>query len=413
MAARALSGRVWLLVLAALAFTVQAGAHDWPQFRGMNRDGRSAEKGLLSSWPDGGPTEAWRVPLGQGYSGIAVVGDRIFTMYSADHEGSATEFAASFDAKAGKLVWRVPLGEKFENSFGNGPRSTPTVDGDRVYFLDSHGTLVALTAKDGAEQWRMSLTETFGSKVPTFGFSTSALVDGDQLLIEGGGKEGKSYAGLNKKTGEINWTVGDGPDDPSYNSPIAVTIDGKKRYVYVVGDKMTCIDPKGNEIWSHPWTFPGETHAMPIFIPPNQLYASGAEGVGASLLTVSEEGGEATIREVWKTNEMRNHFSSAVVHDGYIYGFDNATLRAISVADGETAWRKRGLGKGSLIYADGHLVVLSDQGKLLLVEATPESYKEKGSVQALEGRCWTAPTLADGKLYLRSHEVMVQYDLER
>jgi outer membrane protein assembly factor BamB len=392
----------------------QKSSTDWPQFRGANRDGISAETGLSMGWPEEGPKEVWRQKVGPGYSSISIVGDRGYTMWAAELDGEPTEFAVAFDIATGKGLWRTPVGERYDNEFGDGPRSTPTVDGKTVYVLSSRGDLLALKLDDGSEIWSMSLTEQFGGQMPYFGFSTSTLVDGNQLLIEGGGPDGKAYASLNKKTGEVNWTSGSPPDSgPGYNSPIAVTMGGERRYVYLLGDKMTCMDDKGNEVWTHPWPYPGETHAMPIFVPPNKIYASGAEGVGAQLVAVTEDGGKATVEEVWKTRLMKNHFSSAVIVDGYVYGFDNATLRAISVEDGETAWAKRGYGKGSLIYADGHLLVLSDKGLLLSIEATPEAYREKGRVQALSGKCWTNPTLSAGKLYLRNHDEMVVYDLTR
>jgi len=416
MAVKRVGGWACLVALVAV-FAVQLAAKspatDWPQFRGVNRDGISSETGLVGSWPEGGPREVWRVPLGPGFSGISVVGDRLYTMYTTEQDGEATEFAAAFDVASGKELWRTPVGKDYENTFGNGPRSTPTVTGGAMYALGSYGDLAALSVKDGAQRWSLSLTETFGSKVPTFGFSMSVLVDGDQVIVEGGGKEGKSYAALDTTTGETKWSIGDGPDDPTYNSPIMIKKGDKTRYVYIVGDKMMCIDEQGNEVWQHPWTFPGETHASPIFVAPDKIFASGAEGVGASLIQVSENGKEAEVKELWKTRFMRNHFSSSVLHDGHIYGFDNATLRAIAVDSGETAWAKRGFGKGSLIFADGQLLVLSDKGKLALVEATPAEYREKGSVQALEGRCWTAPALADGRLYLRNHDEMVAYDLKQ
>jgi hypothetical protein len=180
----------------------------------------------------------------------------------------------------------------------------------------------------------------------------------------------------------------------------------------VVSEKLMAIDESGKEVWSHAWP-KGTTYAMPLFIPPDRLFASGPEGVGAHLLRVEENGEDSKIQELWETRFMRNHFSSSVVHDGTIYGFDNATLKAISVDDGKLAWAKRGLGKGSLILADGHLLVLSDRGKLLVVEATAEQYNEKGSVQALDGKSWTAPVLANGRLYLRNHTEMVAFDLKK
>jgi outer membrane protein assembly factor BamB len=390
--------------------SARSSSTDWPQFRGVNRDGVSAEKGLLDAWPESGPKEVWRVALGDGYSGISIVADRLYTMYSAESDGEATEFAAAFDVETGKELWRTAVGKTYVNMFGDGPRSTPTVDGEQVFVLGSYGDLAALSTADGSEQWTVSLTESFDSKVPTFGFSTSTLVDGGQLIVEGGGKEGNSYVALDKKTGEVRWTFGDGPDEPSYNSALLFKTADQTCYVYIVGDKLRCVDKSGSEIWSHPWTVPGETHAMPVFVAPNRIFASGAEGVGATMFEIN---GKSEVEELWKSRFMRNHFSSSVHRGAHIYGFDNATLRTISVEDGETAWAKRGFGKGSLIAADGHLLVLSDQGRLVLVEATPDEYRESGSVQALEGRCWTAPTLANGMLYLRNHEEMVRYDLRQ
>ena len=171
--------RVGLCAGAVVAsiFAVQLAAKspstDWPQFRGVNRDGVSSEKGLSSSWPENGPQEVWRVALGDGYSGISVVGDRLYTMYSAESDGEATEFAAAFDIETGKESWRTAVGKAYANIFGDGPRSTPTVDGDLVFVLGSYGNLAALSVNDGSEQWTVSLTERFGSKVPNFGFSTS------------------------------------------------------------------------------------------------------------------------------------------------------------------------------------------------------------------------------------------------
>ncbi len=397
-----------LVLMAAGPLAAEPGPADWPQFRGTARDGVSTETGLLTTWTDDGPPEVWRVEIGEGYSGMSVVGDRLYTMYAAEHEDKAVEFAAAFESATGKEVWRTLIGDKLDTEFGNGPRATPTVDGETVYVMGSHGALAALKASDGSEIWRLELTEAFGSQRPYWGFSMSALVDGDKLLVEGGGGEGKSYAALDKKTGEVVWTSGDGR--PGHNSPISMDVMGERRIVYVAGGKLRCIDSDGGEVWAHEWP-QGETHASPVFIAPNMIYASGAEGVGATLIRVDEQA-ETKVEEVWKVPNLRNHFSTAVAHDGYLYGFDNATLKSVSVETGEMAWAKRGLGKGSLIYADGHLLVLSDRGKLVSIEASGEGYSEAGSVQALTGRSWTSPTLANGRLYLRNHTEMVSYRLD-
>ena len=398
-----LVGAVCVLVMSTLTV-----ADDWPQFRGLQRDGVSPETGLAKEWEESGPKEVWRKTIGPGYSAVSIVGDRLYTMYVVEIDGQDKEVAVALSAKDGEEFWRTPLGDRFDNEFGDGPRATPTVSGDRVYVLDSRGTLAALETKNGSVVWSMNFIEKFEIELPNFGYSTSVVVDGDQVIVQAGGKDGNNYLGIDKDSGEIVWSRGSGP--AGYNSALPVQVGDKKRFVYVADGQLICIDEDGGEVWAHEWP-QGETHAMPIRIPPDKLYLAGAEGVGARLFRVKEADGKGEIELLWEQPFMRNHFSSAVVHDGTIYGFDNATLKAISVEDGKMAWGKRGLGKGSLIFADGHLVVLSDRGKLLLVEATSEGYEEEGSVQALEGLCWTAPAFADGRLYLRNHDELVVYDL--
>ena len=396
------------VVCAFMISTPLTVADDWPQFRGIQRNGVSQETGLAKGWGEEGPKEVWRRSIGPGYSAVSIVGDRLYTMYSAEIDGQWKEVAVALSAKNGEELWRTPLGERFDHEFGDGPRATPTVSGDRVYVLDSTGTIAALETKDGSVVWSMDFKEKFELETPRFGYSTSVVVDGNQVIVQGGGADGNNYLGINKDSGEIVWSRGSGR--AGYSSALPVKVGDKKRFVYVAGEQLVCIDEEGGEVWAHEWP-QGETHAMPIRIPPDKLYLSGAEGIGARLFRVKEADGKGEVELLWEQPFMRNHFSSAVVHGGTIYGFDNATLKAISIEDGKMAWGKRGLGKGSLIFVDGHLLVLSDRGKLLLVEATPDTYEEKGSVQALEGLCWTAPALADGRLYLRNHDELVVYDL--
>ena len=410
---------------------------DWPQFRGPDRDGISPATGLLETWPEEGPKELWRRPIDEGFSAVSVACGRLYTMFAetpaeeagngdaADDPPAAAsdesddeptepemiEYAAAFDAATGEEIWRAAIGRRIVTQFGNGPRSTPTVEGDTVYVLGAHGELVALATEDGSRRWALTFADAFGTQQAYWGFSTSPLVENGLLLIESNGPEGKAYAALDPATGEVRWTTGEPIPNGGYNSPMAVTLDGRRVFVYVGKDVLRAVDDDGKEVWSHPWPN-GETHAMPIFAPPDRFFASGAEGVGAALVQVMSDGDGMKVEEVWNNRIMKNHFSSSILLDGHIYGFDNATLKSIALETGEQQWAKRGFGKGSLIYAGGHLIVLSDRGSLALVEATPEGYAEKGRVQALDGRCWTAPSLAGGKLYLRSHTEMVSYDLD-
>lgn len=386
-------------------------AADWPQFRGIHRDGISAETGLKKAWTAAGPKLAFRREIGPGFSGVSVVAGRLYTMFAADHEGKPFEFAAALDPKTGAEIWRTPVGERFDNEFGDGPRSTPTVSGDVAYVLSSKGVLMALSTKDGASRWKVDLLESLKTKVPTFGYSGSVLVDGGTLFVEGGGPEGKAFTGVEAKTGKILWNLGDGATEAGYTSTLPIDVAGQRQYVHFISDKLRGIDITGKELWSHDWP-QGETHAIPIFVPPNQIFASGAEGVGGSMLQIETGAGGSTVKELWKNANFRTHFNAAVVHDGHLYGFDNASLKCISLKDGSQAWIKRGLGKGSLILVDGMLMVLADDGRFLLVEATPAAYTEKGMTQALKGRCWTPPALSGGKIYLRNHTELVAYDLK-
>ncbi|HEX6863892.1 MAG TPA: PQQ-binding-like beta-propeller repeat protein [Thermoanaerobaculia bacterium] len=378
---------------------------DWPRFRGPQQNGVSAEKGLLRSWPESGPRVLWKKPIGSGFSSVTAVGDALYTMAV---EGES-EMAYRLRESDGEVVWRVPLGPVFPETFGNGPRSTPTVEGDEVYVLSATGRLHALKTRDGARLWELDLVKELGSPTPNRGFSQSPLVDGDLLLLEAGGTEGRAVIGLDKKTGKIRWSALNGK--PGYVTPLAVTIEGVRQYVFVrtmEGDIVSFL-PDGTVYWKYPWK-PGAI-ASPLFLPPNRIFASASEDVGAVLLEIGKgEDGKGALKEVWNNRLMKNHFSSSVLHDGHIYGFDNASLKCIVAATGEQKWVHRGYGKGSLILADGLLYILSDQGQLILAEASPAGFQEKGKVKVMEGKTWTSPVLSHGRIYLRDEDEMIVLD---
>ncbi|HSF39154.1 MAG TPA: PQQ-binding-like beta-propeller repeat protein [Thermoanaerobaculia bacterium] len=392
----------FLMLLAALP----ALAGDWPRFRGAKQDGISPETGLPRSWPEGGPRVVWKRAIGEGYSGVSVASGRLYTQDSDEK----TEFVLALDAATGKEIWRVPIGDKLVDPMGNGPRGTPTVDGGTIYALGSMGRLAALQAADGGTIWTVELVQAFGAKRPTWGYSGSPLIDGDLLVLEVGGTEKRGIVAFEKATGKVRWGAKEG--DAAYSTPVLMTIGGIRQYVTSrrAGPETVSLLPDGTLHWTHPG--PPTVVTSPLFIPPDKVYVSAGDDGGAVLFRVKTEGGKATTEELWKTRGMKNHFHNAVLVGEHLYGFDNATFKCISVATGEPAWAQRGLGKGSLLAtADGLLIVLSDRGKLLLVEATPESYKELASVQAMEGKSWTSPTLANGKVYLRDEDEMIALDL--
>ncbi len=397
----------WLLFWAG-CLAVSGGDRDWPQFRGMERGGVSQEKGLLDGWGESGPDMIWKKPLGSGFSGMTIAGGRLFTLFGGESDGGRREFAGSFDLETGSERWRVELGEEFEDEFGNGPRATPTHEAGMVYALGSRGRLLALDADSGAVRWEKDFPADFGSEVPRWGFSSSPLVEGDLLLVEIGGGEGKAFAALDKSDGAVRWTTQDG--EAGYNSPISATIDGRRQIIFLRGQSFVGLDVKGREIWSHEL---GPSVAVPLYVGPARLFVSSSNDDGGRMLRIGQDGERASVEELWRNRLMRNHFSSSVLYGDHIYGFDIATLRCLAVSDGGQAWAKRGFGKGSLIAADGKLLILSDRGQLVLAKASPEKFEEMGRFQALKGKCWTAPSLAGGRVFLRNHREMACFDLRK
>ena len=395
-----------VLVLAA-AVAHPSNAADWPQFRGPHRDGISAETGLATSWPDGGPKVLWRTPLGEGYSGLAVVGGRLFTLFSDDQD----ELVVALDAASGKELWRFRLDAKYVDGQGSGPRSTPTVDDGVVYALGARGKLAALDASTGKRLWSQDLKSAFGARAPTWGVSTSPLVEGDLLLLDAGGKPGAALVALHKGSGVVAWTSE--TDKAGYAAPITVTLAGRRQVIFFTGSRLVAVAPEdGSPLWDVGWSTSYDVNAAtPIFIAPDKIFVASGYDTGGALFRIVAQGQSLRATEVWRTRGMKNQFSSSIYKDGHLYGFDNAILRCLDASTGEERWKARGFGHGSLTYADGHLIVLGDRGNLALVEATPAEYREKATAQPLTGKCWTVPTLAGGRLYLRNEREVVALEV--
>jgi len=395
-------------LIAALFAAASASGADWPQFRGPHRDGISEDQHILKAWPETGPKVLWKVPLGEGYSHIAVAAGRLFTQYIS----GADELLACFDPATGRQLWSLRTDSKFVNDQGNGPRATPTVDGDRVYALSAQGHLYAVEAGTGKKLWEHDLAREQNAKGPSWGVASSPLVEGDLLFIQVGGAPAKTAMAFNKKTGELKWSALD--DRPGYAAPIGITVGNVRQIVFFTGSALSALSPEsGKLLWHVPWETDFDANAAtPLFLAPDEVFISSGYDAGAALYRI-RNGPEATaqVEQVWKSRVLKNQFSSSILRDGYIYGFDNATLKCITAQTGEEKWKQRGLGHGSVIFADGLLILLSDAGKLVLAEANPNGYTEKASFQALSGKCWTGPTLANGILFLRNSESMMAIDL--
>ena len=400
--------------------TVGARGAEWNQYRGPERTGIAAESGLLRAWPEEGPKVLWRRPLGEGFSAIAVTGDHLYTLFATEED----EVAAAFRITDGTEVWRRRIRKKFHDEWGNGPRATPSVDGGTVYVLATQGLLQALDRQTGEVRWRLDLQQRYpvspaldrlAVTMPPdvkinpeeFGHASSPLVEGDLLIVYTGHREGASLVALDKESGEVRWTALDHP--AGHSSLAAVSLNGRRQLVGVLHDEVVGVDTGGELLWSQKL---GWTVTQPIAVPPDKILVTATFDIGAMLFQIGSDDGRWSVAPVWRNRLMRHTWSSPVVYEGHVYGFDHGTLRCLSLATGEARWAKRGFGKGSLVLADGLLLVLGDRGKLALAEASPEGFHQTGEVQIFPGKSWTAPSPAQGKLFLRDHRELVAVDLK-
>lgn len=388
-------------------------AGPWPQWRGPRRDGVAPDVGLAMSWPAKGPRVLWRADCGEGYSSVTVAAGRAFTHMRTDREN---ETVICWDAITGDEQWRVNYPCQYWNQYGSGPRSTPTVDGDRVYTVGATGILHCLKTEDGEKVWAKDLLKEYDAVNREWGVAFSPLIEGDLVLTMPGGSGGKSLVALDKHTGKEVWRALDDP--ASFSSPIAATLAGERQLVFLTGNALVGVSPRNGTLhWRYPWqTHAGVNVATPI-ARGDYLFLSTGYNKGCAVLKVRADGrGGFEVRRVYESSEMCNHFASCVLYGEHLYGVsgDNGILTCMEFRTGKVCWENTDFGKGSLLVADGHLLLLSDRGRLVLAEATPEEYREKAAFAAFRrgDKCWTMPVLADGRLYLRNQKQVVCLDLK-
>jgi outer membrane protein assembly factor BamB len=392
--------------LALLALVpILAGAADWPQWRGPNRDGISSETGLLASWPAGGPRVVWKIQgLGQGYSSLAIVKDRIYTQGQRGNQ----EFVIAFDVKTGKQVWETPTSRAYSNDRGDGPRGTPTIDGNRLYAMTGDGVVVCLDTTTGKIIWKENVSESYGGSIPHWGYSESPLVDGNRLIVMPGGR-GASLVALDKVSGKLQWKTGS--DNAGYSSAIVADVGGVRQVLALSGSSaMGVMVDNGELLWRYTKVSNRTANiATPIYHD-GQVFVSTAYGTGCALLKL----GPKTMSEVYFNGEMKNHYSSSVLVGNILYGYSDSILTAMNFNTGAVAWKNRSVGKGSVTYADKRIYALSENGAVGLIEATPEAYKQISTFEIQKGSLptWSPPVIADGKLYLRDQDNLTCFDIK-
>ena len=409
-----------LAVGALLGLSAFAEAADWPQWRGPNHDQVSKETGILTKWPEKGPKEVWRIKIGPTHGTFAVAGDKALIMMQRDGQDTCV----ALDANTGKELWATPIDKNMsqqESWGGKSAHSTPAIDGDTVYCTSQFLKIAALNLADGKPVWQHDLVKEFGGSysmdargIKEWGNAASAVVDGNHVLMAGGGS-GQSIIAFDKKTGAVAWKNHD--EKITQATPTPATIHGVRQVIFYTQSGLVSVAPDtGDLLWKHPHQYNVSTASSPV-VAGDIVYASAAYQVGAVAVQIMRTETGLQPKELYKDRKLMNHWMTPLVHDNHLYGlFGHAKQRtapvmAVEFKTGKTLWSEEGFGHGGLIYIDGHLLIQGDQGQLVLAKATPEKYTEVARAQVLEGRCWNMPIVANGKVYTHSDSEAVCLDI--
>lgn len=415
-----------VLVLAALMVALTAGAADWPQYRGPNASGVTTEK-IQTTWPEGGPRQVWKTPLTDGFSSFAVAGGKVFTLVSRNLDNVKNEVCIALDAETGKELWAAPLGfAKYDgggdngapgNDGGDGPRSTPATDGSRVYVLNAALVLACLDAQDGKLVWKKDLVKEHGARNIRWQNAASPLLEGNLIFVCAGGAN-QSLLCIHKATGAVVWKGQN--DQMTHATPIATTIQGYRQIIFFTQSGLVSVVPgTGQVLWRYNFPYQTSTAASPV-VGGDIVFCSAGYGVGAGAVKITKLGDSFKATQLWrKQNQLINHWSSSVYHDGHVYGlfgfkqWERVPLKCIELATGEEKWSRDGFGQGGTILANGHLVTLAENGDLVVVQASPTSYNETARTKAVAGKCWNNAAVANGRIYARSTREGVCLDVAR
>lgn len=370
-------------------------AADWPQWRGPDQNGISKETGWSAKWPASGPKQLWKAQVGQGYSSFAVSSGRVYT--TGNEKDQETIFC--LDANTGVEIWKHTFDSKLDPKYYDGGTSaTPTVDGERVFTINKRGLVQCLDAIKGGVIWSKNLPEELKIKIPEWGFAGSITVVGGNILLN----VGTAGTMLDKLTGKVVWTSG--TDVSGYSTPILFDANGERAALFMIKqDAVAVKTTDGKELWRAPWKVSYDVNAADPILAGGKLFVSAGYNRGGALFDVTA----TPAKQVWENKNMRNHFNPSVLLGGNLYGIDgdstktDSALRCVDFQTGEIKWTEK-TGFGSVTAADGKLIVLTSKGELLVADASPANFKPISRTQALGGKCWTTPVLANGKIYCRN-----------
>ncbi len=401
------------LVVTVLLCSSVCLAVDWPQWRGPQRDNLCSEEGLLQSWPQRGPVLLWQATgLGQGHSSPVIVKEMLYTT----GESNGTSYVHALKLGESKPMWSVPIGKAGAPGWGGftGPRSTPTVDGNRLYVMGQYGELVCVDIEQGTLLWQRHLEPDFGGKMPEWGYSESVLIDGERLLCTPGGNQGLMVA-LNKQDGSLLWQTSGCTDTAHYSSIIKAEIEGIPQYIQLTADSVLGVALDGTILWRA--VCKGKTAVIPTpVVMGNLVYVTSGYGVGCHCFKVVRSGEAFAVEQVYAERSMANQIGGVVLLDGKIYGYcDRKGWLCQDVTTGEVLWSSKDVGKGTLLYADGCLYLRSEKGgDLALIKATPDGFQQQGHFTQPDlgkGQTWSSLVIANKRLYVRDQDQILCYDI--
>ncbi len=380
----------------------------WTTFRGPLRDGTYRERPILTSWPAGGLKPIWKQPIGGGYASFAIAGGRAFTI----EQRRAQEVVTAYDVETGRELWAHGWDGEFKEWMGgDGPRATPTWFDGRVYALGALGELRCLDERTGNPLWRINILDDNAATNLPWGMAASPLIVDDSVIVLPGGPAGRSVAAYDRQTGARRWSALN--DKQAYSSPVLATIGGRRQILIITASRLVSLTPTGDLLWEYPWPTANDINAsQPVVLPPgNRVLLSSGYGHGAALLEVKNDGSRFGTTLLWEHTRLKNRFSSSVEHQGFIYGLDENILTCLDASSGDVKWKGGRYGHGQLVLASGHLVLLSEEGELALVRATPDAHQELARFPVLEGKTWNHPALDDGRLLVRNLAEMAAFNL--
>jgi outer membrane protein assembly factor BamB len=390
---------------------VASAKGDWPQILGPNRNGIYTGPEIVPSFPRTGPPPLWKRDVGAGFAGPSVVGDRLILFHRVNNR----ETVEAMDANSGKTIWTFDYPTSYRDDFGfdEGPRAPAVIAGGRVFTHGADGLLHGIDLSSGKMLWSVDTRKVFDAPKGYFGVASSPVVDDARVLVNVGGTKGGVVA-FDAASGKTLWTATS--DEPSYSAPIVADIGGQHTGVFFTRTGLVAVDPAtGKVLYQYRWRArqAASVNAATPIVTGDRIFLSASYGTGAVLLQVANN----SVKPIWSGDEsMSNHYSTSVLKDGYLYGFDGRqefgqTLRCVELATGKVMWNVDGFGAGTLLIAGDALVIMRESGELALAPASPKAFRFNARAQLLKGVVRAYPALANGRYYVRNEHQLSAFDL--